>query len=423
MNREVNLQHVVEARQALAGFAKETPLLSVPSISHQAGRLVLLKAECLQRTGAFKVRGAYNKIRQLSSEAREKGVIAASAGNHAQGVALAAQGLRIPAVVVMPVGAPITKVQATKGYGAQVLLAGQGYDEAYQKALEVHRESGATFIHAFDDPAVIAGQGTIGLEILDQAPELEAVIVPVGGGGLIAGIATAIKSLRPQVRVVGVQAAGAPSLYRTFAGDDREAAAPVRTIADGIAVKRPGTLTSDIIKNVVDDIVLVDEEEIAQSILLLLERAKLMVEGAGAVPLAAVLGGKISGRGAAAAIVSGGNIDVNILSRIIERGLVRAGRYVRLGTMVPDRPGELQRLLGLVAQTGANVISVHHERWLSRISVGEVEVDLALETRDTDHARELVEVLTREGYRVVPALVPGWSEGVGQKYFWAGPVD
>lgn len=424
MNGEVTLQRILEARQAVAGFAKETPLLSVPSISRQAGRPVLLKAECLQRTGAFKVRGAYNKIRQLPSDEREKGVIAASAGNHAQGVALAAQGLGIPAVVVMPSGAPITKVQATRGYGAQVILAGQGYDEAYQKALEVHRESGAAFLHAFDDPAVIAGQGTIGLEILDQAPlDLETVIVPIGGGGLISGIATAIKSLRPKVRVIGVQASGAPSMYRAFTGEDRGTEAPVRTIADGIAVKRPGTLTSEIIKTLVDDIVLVDEEEIAASILLLLELAKLMVEGAGAVSLAAALGGRVPGTGPAAVVVSGGNIDVNILSRIIERGLVRAGRYVRLGTMVPDRPGELQKLLSLVARTGANVISVHHERWLSRIAVGEVEVDLALETRDTDHARELVEVLNHEGYRVVPALVQGWTEGVGQKYSWAGPVD
>lgn len=405
----IHLADVQRARAALGGFVRGTPLFYSPSISQQTGVPVWFKTENLQRAGSFKVRGAFYKISSLTAEERARGVIAASAGNHAQGVALAAQQWGIPATIVMPQGAPITKIQATTNYGASVVLSGDTYDDAYNHALELHHRTGATFIPGFDDPYIVAGQGTIGLEIVEDLPDVGTVIVPVGGGGLISGVALAVKALRPEVKVIGVQAAGAPALYLSKQERAYTTTQSVRTIADGIAIKRPGQLNWDIIQQLVDDIVVVDEEEIGYSILVLLERVKLLVEGAGAVGLTALLSGKVQNLPEPVVIVlSGGNIDVNVLSRIIERGLVRAGRYVRLSTYVPDRPGGLQRLLAAVAKAGGNIIHVHHERWLDKVTVGEVEIDLALETRDSTHVQELVEELQRDGYevRLIPPFRP-----------------
>jgi threonine dehydratase len=405
----VTLEDVKKAQQAIEGHVRPTPLFHSFHISTQIGLPVYLKAENLQRAGSFKVRGAFYKLAALSSEERAHGVIAASAGNHAQGVAMAAQALGIASAICMPEGAPITKVTATEAYGAKVVLHGQTYDDAYQKAVELQQAHGYTFIHGFDDPYTVAGQGTCGLEILADLPDVATVFVPIGGGGLAAGVALALKEAKPSVRVIGVQAAGAPAMYLSQRKGELVYTESVRTIADGIAIKRPGKLNWELIQKYVDEIVLVDEEEIAQSILMLLERAKLMVEGAGAVGMAALLTGKASHvQGPVCVILSGGNIDVNILSRIIERGLVKAGRYVRLSTFVPDRPGGLQRLLALIAQTGANVIDVHHERWLNKVTIGEVEIDLALETRDSRHVEQILTLLKRDGYhvQVIPPFRP-----------------
>lgn len=405
----VSLEDVRRAAAVIAGHVRPTPLSFSHNISMQLGLPIYLKAENLQRAGSFKVRGAFNKISSLTTAEQERGVLAASAGNHAQGVALAAQSLGIPATICMPAGAPITKVEATASYGARIVLHGDTYDDAYQRALELQQEHGYTFIHGFDDPFTIAGQGTIGLEILADLPDVQTIVVPIGGGGLISGVAMAIKSLKPDVRVIGVQASGAPAIYLSQKKGALVYTDSVRTIADGIAIKRPGQLNWEMIARYVDETVLVEEEEIAQSILLLLERAKLMVEGAGAVGLAALLEGRVTNvKGPVCILLSGGNIDVNILSRIIERGLVKAGRYIRLSTYVPDRPGGLQRLLALVAENGANVIHVHHDRWLNKVTVGEVAIDLSLETRDSRHVDQLLDRLSKEGYQVtvVPPFRP-----------------
>lgn len=406
----VTRQSVLSARDVLAHFIRATPLTYSPSFSQLVGLPLYLKAENLQRAGSFKVRGAYTKMHSLTPQEREQGVIAASAGNHAQGVALAAQHMGIRSTIVMPDGAPITKVEATRNYGAEIVLSGDTYDDAYQKARDLQEATGATLIHGFDDPAVIAGQGTIGLEILDELPDVRTVLVPIGGGGLVSGIALALKSVQPGIRVVGVQAAGAAAAYLGKREGGYATTDTVRTIADGIAVKRPGRLNMEYIHQYVDEVVLVEEEEIAQSILVLLERSKLVVEGAGAVGMAAVLNNKVTNlAGPVCVLLSGGNIDVNVLSRIIERGLVKAGRYVRLATFVPDRPGGLQKLLAVVAAGGANIIDVHHERWLNKSAIGEVEVDLALETRSPAHVDQLVDKLQTEGYEVtlLPAFRPG----------------
>jgi threonine dehydratase len=397
----LTLQDIKRAQQELQGLVRHTPLYHSPNLSAEYGMPIYLKAENLQRAGSYKVRGAFYKMLNLSEEEKARGVIAASAGNHAQGVALAAQHLGIKATICMPEGAPITKVEATLKYGAEVVLHGLTYDDAFAKAKELAQEHGYTFIPGFDDPYIVAGQGTVGLEILADLPDVSTVFVPIGGGGLISGVAMAIKEQRPDVRIIGVQAAGAPAMYLSHQQGSLVATDSVRTIADGIAIKRPGTLNFACIQKYVDEIVLVDEEEIAHGILVLLERAKLVVEGAAAVGLAALLFGKVKDvAGPVAVVLSGGNIDVNILSRIIERGLVKAGRYVRLTTFVPDRPGGLQRLLAILAQAGANVIEVHHERWLNKVTIGEVEIDLALETKSHGHVDQIMETLRLEGYEV-----------------------
>lgn len=387
-----------EAQAAMQHVVHHTPLQKSTTFSSIAGCEVYLKLESLQKTGSFKIRGAYNKIRTLTQEEKDKGVIAASAGNHAQGVAYAARMSNVNATIVMPEAAPLSKVMATRGYGAEVVLSGAGYDEAYHQAQQIQAQFEQTFIHAFNDERVITGQGTIGLEILEDLEDVSAIVVPVGGGGLIAGVAAAVKELAPHVSVYGVQAQGAPAAYMSKQAHCLKTVAGAMTIADGIAVKSPGDLTFAFMEKYVDDIVVVDDETIANTILMLLERSKLMVEGAGAISLAAVLNGKITAKGKVVSVISGGNIDVNFISRIIERGLVRAGRRIVISTSVNDRPGALQQLLNHIAICQANVVSVYHDRIARNVPLGQSVVEITLDTRDIQHTQEIIAALKEKGY-------------------------
>jgi threonine dehydratase len=381
-----SLAEIEEARARLDGVARITPVYRSETLSERAGREVHLKAENLQRTGSFKIRGAYNRISRLSSDEREAGVVAASAGNHGQAVAWAARENGVRARIFMPHDAPMAKVEATRHYGAEIELRGAAIEEALGAAGEYVRETGATLVHPFEDPVVIAGQGTIGLELVDQVDRLDTVVIPVGGGGLAAGIALALRATRPGVRIVGVQAAG------TLPGGGGF------TIADGIAVKRPGELTSSILEKVLDDTVSVTDEEISEAIVLLLERTKLVVEGAGAVGVAALLAGKVAGSGPVAPILSGGNIDATMLISVTRRGLSLAGRFLVVRTRVGDRPGELAKLLNLLGDARVNVVDVEHQRETVDIPVGETGVELTLLTRDAAHGEEILSLLGRWGY-------------------------
>jgi threonine dehydratase len=363
------------------------------------GNYIYLKTENLQKTGSFKVRGAFNKIAHLSDEEKRNGVIASSAGNHAQGVAMAATSYKIKSTIVMPKHAPLSKISATKSYGAEVVLHGEIYDEAYEKAKEIQRETGATFVHPFNDPYVIAGQGTIGLEIMEDLPDVDMIVVPIGGGGLISGIAIAVKSINPNVKIIGVQTENVPSIVKSISENHVSTVDGKPTIADGIAVKTPGEITFNIIKEYVDDVVTVGEDEIANSILLLLERAKVISEGAGAASLAAVLNrlDNIKNK-KIVALISGGNIDVNMLSRIIDKGLVKSGRKIIVRTIIEDRPGTLGKLLNLVAGTGANVLSVLHNRSTADLPIGYANVELELETVNEEHVEKIKQLLSFENY-------------------------
>ena len=361
-----------------------------------------LKTENLQLTGSFKLRGAYYKISQLTPEQRSAGIIACSAGNHAQGVALAASRMGIRSVVCMPDGAPISKVEATKALGAEVCLVKGAYDDAYNYAVQLQHETGMTFIHPFNDDEVIAGQGTIGLEILDQLVDVDAVICPVGGGGLISGVAYAIKHLNPEVRVYGVQAENAPSMAESLRAGEPVTLDAVPTFADGIAVKHPGETTFDIVRDHVDQIVTVSEDEIAAAILALIEKQKLIAEGAGAVSVAAAMFGKLPLEGKkVVCIVSGGNIDVNILSRVITRGLVTAGRNATLQIALEDKPGQLLGVSQIVSECGANVVSVHHERSDANMAITSCFLKLGMETRDFEQIEEIRRKLTQAGFKIV----------------------
>jgi len=395
------------ARDALRGHIGVTPMLHSRTFSAMTGTDVYLKAENLQRSGSFKIRGATYRIAQLTPEERKGGVIAASAGNHAQGVAIAAQSLGIPCTIVMPEGAPLAKLMATQSYGATVVLHGVAYDDAYAHACELQRELGATFIHAFNDPAIIAGQGTIGLEILTEVPDADVIIVPIGGGGLIAGIATAAKALRPNVEIIGVQAAGANSTQRSLAAGQPTIMPTVNTIADGISTKTPGALPFSIIQQHVSRVVTVEDEETASAILLLLERCKLLVEGAGAVGIAALLKpGLLDLVGKRVVVVlSGGNIDMNLIGRFIEFGLAAQGRILVLHTVLMDRPGALMQLLELIAAQGVNLREVTHRRAMPLLPVQQVEVTMTLETRNRPHAESLIATLREHGYQAGEALV------------------
>ena len=396
------LTDIQSARERIADAVVRTPLVPALALHDRLAGPLFLKLENLQRTGSFKDRGALNRLLALAAEERERGVVTASAGNHAQAVAYHGSRLGIPVQVVMPEHTPLIKVTNTRRFGADVRFHGATLDEAITEARRLEREESRVFVHAFDDERVIAGQGTIGLELLEQLPDLTAVVVPIGGGGLIAGIATAIKEQRPSVKVFGVEAAAAPSALASRRAGHVVKLESADTLADGIAVKRVGDLTFPLIERHVDDIVSVDEEEIASAVHLLLEHEKVLAEGAGAVPLAALLAGKlpVGPADVTAMVLSGGNIDVNMVERIIARGLVADGRLTMLAVTVADRPGNLARLAALVAATGANVLQLSHGRAFADISVRDVEIVMQLETRGPEHVREIIATLERSGFGV-----------------------
>lgn len=396
----LTLDTIYKASHVLKEVIRKTDLIKAPKINPDAD--VYLKTENLQVTGSFKVRGAYYKISTLSEEEREKGVIACSAGNHAQGVALAATKAGIKSLICLPDGAPISKVEATKGYGAEVCLVPGVYDDAYNKALQLRDEKGYTFIHPFDDENVIAGQGTIGLELLEQLPDMDAVVVPIGGGGLISGVAFAIKQLNPKIKVYGVQAAGAPSMYNSVKDGKIERLESVSTLADGIAVKEPGENTFELVSKYVDEIVTVTEDEISCAILSLIEQQKLIAEGAGAVSVAAVMFDKIPVKGKkVVCLVSGGNIDVTILNRVIRRGLVKSGRASLLTIELVDKPGQLVGVSKIIADLGGNVTAVHHERADANANVNGCFLRIQLETRNFEHLEQIRAELKKEGFKVL----------------------
>ena len=391
----LTLEMIQQAQGALRGIARRTPLDPAPKL----GENIYIKAENLQLTGAFKLRGAYNKILSLTPEEAARGVIACSAGNHAQGIALSATRLGIRSVICMPAGAPISKVEATRAYGAEVVLVPGMYDDAAREAERLTKEHGYTFAHPFNDPYVIAGQGTIGLEILEQLPDVSQVVVPIGGGGLISGIAYAIKHLKPSCRVIGVQAEGAASMEQSIRQGRPVELGSVATIADGIAVKRPGDLTFQLCREYVDEIVTVREDEIASAILALMEVQKTVAEGAGATPVAACMFKKVdTTAGKTVCVVSGGNVDVTTLSRVITKGLSKAGRLVEITTKVMDKPGGLLQLLQVVADTGANIVTINHAREAQLSDVGACIVTMVLETRNSAHVAQIREELSSRDY-------------------------
>lgn len=409
---KITLDEISEARQRLDGIINETPVISDEKLSIAIGCKAFLKAECLQRGGSFKVRGAYNKISRLSEEEKRRGVITASAGNHAQGVALAAKLVGVKATIVLPEFAPLTKIAATKALGAEVILKGDSFDAAVAYSRELEAEKGFTYVHAFDDPLIIAGQGSIGCEIAESLPSVTKVFVPIGGGGIASGVAIALKSLIPSVSVIGIQAANVASVNPSLkAGTPIEVAARP-TIADGIAVKRPGTLTLPIIREYIDRVVEVTEEELAAGVFHCVQNAHIVAEGAGAAGVAALLAGKagITPDDVVCVILAGGNIDGNLLSRVIEQVLVRQGRYVILKLLVLDRPGSLAQLLNRVAETGANVIEVNHQRAIWLAPLGYTGIEMILEVRDENHAREVHSHLENEGYHVVREGQGEWGE-------------
>jgi threonine dehydratase len=382
------LPEIERARERLHGVARVTPVYPTETFSRLAGRPVYLKAENLQRTGSFKIRGAYVKLSSLEPEERAAGVVAASAGNHGQAVAWAARELGAPARIFMPQDSPMAKFDATRSYGAEVELDGPAFEETLEAAMTYVAESGGTFVHPYEDTLIMAGQGTIGLELAEQVDELETVVIPIGGGGLASGISLALRAVRPGLRIVGVQAAGTRPGGSGF------------TIADGIAVKEPGELTMGILGETLDDIVVVDDEEIAEAIVLLAERTKLVVEGAGAVSVAAILGGLVGGSGPALALLSGGNIDASLMVQVMRRGLALSGRYLVLRTRVLDRPGELARLLDLLAAERVSVVEVEHQREAAGVPVGHTGVELTLLTRDPEHCEQLLAQMRDWGYPV-----------------------
>lgn len=396
---ELTIGEVYRAQMVLRDVARHPKIIGPVQLNDHCR--VYLKPENLQYTGSFKLRGAYYKISQLSEEEKARGVIACSAGNHAQGVALGATHNGIKSIICLPAGAPISKIEATKRLGAEVCLVPGVYDDAYNKAIELRDKHGYTFVHPFDDPLVIAGQGTIGLEILEEMPDVEAVIVPIGGGGLIAGVGFALKTLRPDIKVYGVQAAGAPSMKQSVDNGERVHLDSVSTIADGIAVKEPGVNTFDLCQKYVDEIVTVTDDEIAAAILALLEKQKLVAEGAGATAVAAAMFGKlpISDK-KTVCLVSGGNIDVNILNRVINRGLAKNGRVCSLELEVPDKPGTLSQVLKVVGDTGANILSVAHERVSSVSSINACTLHVELETLNPQHIAQITQALEDASFSV-----------------------
>lgn len=390
------------ARQTVASVVDTTPLESSRSLSEVLGSEVWLKCENLQRTGSYKIRGAYNRLVHLSSEEKARGVVAASAGNHAQGVAFAARELGIRSTIFMPIGVALPKLSATREYGADVVLSGHVVDETLRAAAEFAAETGAVFIHPFDHTDIVTGQGTLGLEILDQMPDVDTIIVPIGGGGLISGVASAVKQksaeLGRAVRVIGVQATNSAAYPASLIKGEPTEIRGLPTIADGIAVNKPGVLNFEIVREVVDEVITVDDDDIARALLVLLERAKLVVEPAGAVSVAAILAGKIQHSGTTVAILSGGNIDPLVMERIISHGLAASERYLKLRIPLPDRPGQLARTAEIVAESNANVVEVLHTRHGSGLQISEVELELHIETRGPEHAEIVLHNLREAGY-------------------------
>jgi threonine dehydratase len=393
---DIQLKDIWQAKERLSGLVHQTALGRSQSLDAVTGGEIFLKFENMQKTGSFKVRGASNRIMTLCAEPdfaegtdrRAAGVVAASAGNHAQGVALSATRAGIASTIVMPEGAPISKIMATKSYGANVVLSGSSYDDAYEKAIALSQETGAFYLHAYDDPYVIAGQGTVGLEIMEQLPDVDVIFVPIGGGGLASGVALAVKSLKPSVEVIGVEAQNRSN-----------------TIADGIAVKHPGKLTGAILDKYLDGVVQVDDEEVSATILLLMERVKVIAEGAGAAAVAAAIYNKVPTKGRkAACIISGGNIDVNFVAQIIHRGMLKNGRYLEATALLPDKPGSLRRYLDIIAQAKGNVVSVLHDRNRADIHLNMVSVSVLIETQGFEHGQAIMEALEKQGIKAVTSL-------------------
>lgn len=395
----LNIETVYDASKVLSEVARKTDLILSKTLLD--GHEIYLKSENLQLTGSFKLRGAYYKISKLTQEQRKKGIIACSAGNHAQGVALAAQKNGIKATIFIPATAPISKVEATRKYGAEIKLIDGVYDDAYKAACEFQKETGAEFIHPFDDEDVIAGQGTIGLELIQQLPDIDAVVVPIGGGGLISGVAYAIKHLKPSCKVYGVQAQGAGSMYQSYINKKILELPVVHTFADGTAVKKPGELTFAMCNKYVDDIVTVTDDEVASAILALMEKQKLVAEGAGALSVAAVMFGKLPVENKkTACIVSGGNIDVNILSRVINRGLLTTGRLCHLTIELLDKPGQLREVSTIIAEYGANVIRVRHNQGGENTDINDCFLKISMETRNAQHFEQIKQALINKGYKI-----------------------
>ncbi len=397
----MTIKEIEQAHAILHNVLHAIPLSSSATFSRLSGAELYLKCENLQKTGSFKVRGAFNKISQLVREGNTRAVVAASAGNHAQGVAFSATTLGVESTIVMPLTTPIAKIHATRNYGAHIVLHGSCYDDAYAKACEIQQETGAVFVHPFNDAAVIAGQGTVAIEIFRDMPTVDVVLVPAGGGGLLAGMAYYIKSINPRVKVIGVQAEGADALVRSFQANELTATDSVRTIADGIAVKAPGDITFDLIRRHVDAMVTVSDDEIAEAILLLLERNKMVVEPAGAVTLAAAISKKVPiSCLRTVAVLSGGNIDVSFIHRIVEKGLVTRGRQIRFKTVMPDLPGNLMHLASIIADCRANILMVQHDRHTSGIGLNDAVLHMDCEVGGREHGEELVRCIEAAGYVV-----------------------
>lgn len=403
--REVTLEMVHEARARQAEHLRRTDTSPSRTFSRLAGCQVYFKTENLQYTGSFKARGALNKLFAMNAKERSRGVVTASAGNHGQGVAYSAKLLNVPATIVMPLGAPLAKVTAVKEYGAQTELHGASYDDAHSYASSKAVETGRVYVHAFDDPLVIAGQGVVALEMLEQQPDLDVLVVPVGGGGLLAGVAVVARALRPGLRLIGVQAAGAGAFADSFRSGKVTRTEQVTTIADGIAVKQPGELTFQIIRELVDDMVVVEDEAISRAIVLLIERSKLVVEGAGAVGLAALLERKISHKGGRVGLLlSGGNIDLNLLGKIIQYGMISAGRYLALRFWLDDKPGQLHGITQLLAENNINILHVGIHRMGPYMELHKVELELIVETRDSEHGQEVLRLVRAAGYSAEEAI-------------------
>ena len=399
----IPFEKIKKAQERIKNVVYKTPFAYAPILSQKVGNEIFLKKENLQITGAFKLRGAFNKIASLPEDKRKKGVIAASAGNHAQGVAFSANYFNIPSIIVMPEATPLTKVSGVKEYGGEVVLAGNNYDEAYEYAINLAKEKGLEFIHPFADEDVMAGQGTIAIEMLEKVPDLDYIIVPIGGGGLISGIASAAKHINPHIKIVGVTAAGAPAVRLSFLSGSVQDTSFVKTIADGIAVRDTSPVTFSLIKELVDDIVEVDDEEIANAILFLMEKQKLVVEGAGAVGIAALLHRKIkfTSPKKVGVILSGGNIDVTMLNLIIEKGLLKSYRKMKLIVTLVDKPGSLMKLTEILSREKANIVSIGYDRTDLNLAIGDANVSIALETRGLEHQESIKRALHKAGFRFV----------------------